>query len=90
MKRLLSILISVCLMGILASCSTEKLIDTMKQREEAISANLKTLLHVQYVLIAVVLIVFTFFTSIFPIISFAFETLLPERSSFEKETARTD
>ena len=29
MKRLLSILISVCLMGILASCSTEKLIDTV-------------------------------------------------------------
>ena len=36
---------------------TEKLIDTMKQREEAISVNLKTLLHVQYVLIAVVLAV---------------------------------
>ena len=40
---------------------TEKLIYTMKQREETISANLKLLLRVQYLLIAVVLAVIIFY-----------------------------
>ena len=38
--------------------------------------------HVGKVLIAVILIVLTFFTSIFPIISFAFETFLPNPGDY--------